>query len=212
VMLSAGGALRWLRQTIAPAVDYGALDAAADIVPPGAEGLVFLPYLTGERTPYPDPTARGAFVGLSLVHGRGHLVRAVMEGVAFGLRDSFEIIRAMGIETTQVRATGGGAASRLWNQILADVLGVEVVVMNITEGAAYGAALLAGVGAGLFPTIDTACEARLRVANRAEPRPNVHARYNALYETYRALYPALRPSFERLAEAPVGDNGPMQAP
>jgi len=203
VMLSAGGALRWLRQAFASGVDYGALDAEAEITPPGAEGLVFLPYLTGERTPYPDPNARGAFVGLSLVHGRGHLVRAVMEGVAFGLRDSFEIIRAVGVEITQVRATGGGAASRLWNQILADVLGVEVVVMNITEGAAYGAALLASVGAGLFSTIEAACEAGLCVASRAEPRPNVGARYDALYETYRALYPALRPSFARLAGAPI---------
>ena len=206
VMLSAGGALRWLRQAVAPGVEYNALDAEADAVPPGADGLVFLPYLTGERTPYPDPTARGAFVGLSLAHGRGHLVRAVMEGVAFGLRDSFEIIRGMGVEITQIRASGGGAGSSLWRQILADVLGVEVVVMNITEGAAYGAALLATVGLRLFPTVEDACEATLRAASRTEPRRNVRARYDGLYEAYRALYPALRPSFARLAGTSAGEG------
>lgn len=200
VMLSAGGALRWLRSTVAAGADYGTLDAEAGRVPPGADGLVFLPYLTGERTPYPDPTARGAFVGLSLAHGRGHLVRAVLEGVAFGLRDSFEIIRDMGVRITEVRASGGGAASRLWTQILADVLGLDVVVMNVTEGAAYGAALLAGVGAGLFSSVEDACEAGLRPVARTAPRVGVRPRYDALYETYRALYPALRPSFARLAE------------
>jgi xylulokinase len=125
-----------------------------------------------------------------------------MEGVALGLRDSFEILRTMGVEVTQIRASGGGAASALWRQILADALGAEVVVMTVTEGAAYGAALLAGVGAGVFSTVEAACDATLRVASRTSPRPGARAAYEALYGVYRALYPALRPAFQRLAETP----------
>jgi len=199
VMLSAGGALRWLRDTVAPGVEYNRLGSEAAAVPPGAQQLVFLPYLSGERTPYPDPRARGAFVGLSLVHGRGHLVRAVMEGVAFGLRDSFEIFHEMGVRVTQVRASGGGAASALWRQILADVLGVEVVTMNITEGAAYGAALLAGVGAGVFPSVEGACDLTLHATTRTEPVAANRGVYEALYAVYHNLYPALRPAFEGIA-------------
>jgi len=199
VMLSAGGALRWLRQTIAPGIGYGTLDEEAGHIAPGCDGLLFLPYLAGERTPYPDPAARGAFVGLGLGHGRGHLVRAVLEGVALGLRDSFEIIRSMGIQITEVRASGGGAGSAVWTQILADVLGLPVAVLAVTEGAAYGAALLAGAGAGFSASIEALSEACLQIAVRTEPRPDVSARYEECYESYRALYPALRPSFRRLS-------------
>jgi xylulokinase len=202
VMLSAGGALRWLRDTVAPGVDYDRLGSEAAAVPPGAQQLVFLPYLSGERTPYPDPRARGAFVGLSLVHGRGHLVRAVMEGVAFGLRDAFEIFHEMGVQVTQVRASGGGAMSPLWRQILADVLGVEVVTMNVTEGAAYGAALLAGVGAGIFPSVEDACDRTLHATTRTEPIAANREVYDASYAVYHNLYPALRPTFERLTGLP----------
>ena len=116
--------------------------------PSAAKGLLFLPYLTGERTPYPDPQARGAFVGLTLRHGKAHLVRSVLEGVSFGLRDSLELIKGLGVPITQVRASGGGARSAVWRQIQADVFGAELVLVNVTEGAAFGAALLAGVGAG----------------------------------------------------------------
>jgi xylulokinase len=199
VMLSAGEALRWLRHAIGSDVSYQTLDADAERVAPGAEGLVFLPYLAGERTPYPDPLARGAFVGMSLAHGRGHLVRAVMEGVAFGLRDSLEIIRAMGVNISQIRASGGGAQSAVWRQILADVLGAEVVTMNVAEGAAYGAALLAGVGAGVFSDVPAACETALKPALRVTPRIGCRATYDSLYDVYRSLYPALRGPFERLA-------------
>ena len=199
VMLAAGGALRWLRDAIAPGENYDRLTADAAEVPPGAQGLVFLPYLSGERTPYPDPLARGAFVGLSLVHRRGHLVRSVMEGVACGLRDSFEILRAMGVHLEQVRASGGGARSALWRQILADVLDTEVVTTTVTEGAAYGAALLAGVGAGVFPSVEAACARTLTLATRTAPNPQNRAVYASLYDRYRELYPALRPTFERLA-------------
>jgi len=201
VMLSAGGALRWLRDAIAPGEDYDRLATEAAEVPPGADGLVFLPYLTGERTPHPDPDARGAFVGLSLTHRRAHLVRAVMEGVSFGLRDSFEILRAMGIRVVQVRASGGGAQSPVWRQILADVLHSEVVTMQVTEGAAYGAALLAGVGTGVFPSVEAACEQTLRSASATAPVASHAAIYDSLYGTYRELYPALRPTFGHLASA-----------
>ena len=199
VMLSAGGALRWLRDTVAPGTDYDRLVEEASAVPPGAENLLFLPYLSGERTPYPDPLARGAFVGLSLSHTRGHMVRAVMEGVTFGLRDSMEILRTMGLRVVQVRASGGGARSSLWRQILADILDTEVVTMNVTEGAAYGAALLAGVGAGIFPTVQGACDATLAASTRTDPITAHRALYAALYGSYKDLYPALRSSFEQLA-------------
>ncbi len=201
VMLSAGGALRWLRDAIAPGADYGELTGEAGAAPPGAGHLVFLPYLSGERTPYPDPIARGAFVGLSLAHGRGHLVRAVMEGVAFGLRDSLAILHEMGLRPTEVRLSGGGSRSAVWRQIVADVLGTEVVTMQVAEGAAYGAALLAGVGAGVFPSVEAACEATLRPATRTEPVARNRAVYEDLYGVYRALYPALRPAFAQLAGA-----------
>ncbi len=130
---------------------YDLLTAGRGRVEPGAEGLIFLPYLTGERCPHPDPNARGAFVGLTLRHGKAHMVRAVLEGVSFGLRDSLEMIKALGVPIEQVRASGGGARSPLWRQIQADVFGTELVLINVTEGAAFGAALLAGVGVGGVP-------------------------------------------------------------
>ena len=168
--------------------------------PPGSEGLIFLPYLSGERTPYPDPLARGAWVGLTLRHKRGHLTRSVLEGVAFGLKDSFELILGAGLGSIkQVRVSGGGAKSALWRQILADVLGVELVTVNTTEGAAYGAAILAGVGFGAWPDVDTACSTLLRIGERVSPDSKQTALYGFMHEQYRQLYPALRPSFNRLA-------------
>jgi xylulokinase len=195
VMLSAGGSLRWYRDTLAPGTDYDALLAPVAEVPPGSEGLLFLPYLTGERTPHPDPLARGAFVGLTVRHAQSHLTRAVLEGVAFGLRDSFELIRGAGLERiTQVRVSGGGAKSLLWRQVLADVLDVELVTVNTTEGAAYGAALLAGVApaAGIWPDVDAACRATVRQTGSTSPEPDVVARYEQGYALYRQLYPALK--------------------
>ena len=199
VMLSAGGALRWLRDAVAPGTKYDRLAEEAAAVPPGAGHLLFLPYLSGERTPHPDPLARGAFVGLSLAHTRGHMVRAVMEGVAFGLRDSFEILREMGLRVVQLRASGGGARSPVWRQILADILDAEVVTVNVPEGAAYGAALIAGVGAAVFPTVETASAATLTAATRTPPVAAHRDVYASLYEEYKSLYPALRPAFEQLA-------------
>jgi xylulokinase len=195
VMLSAGGSLRWFRDTLAPGATYEALEAEASAVPAGSDGLVFLPYLTGERSPHPDPRARGAFVGLTIAHDRRHLARAVLEGVAFGLRDGLDQIVATGIPApTQIRASGGGIASAVWRQILADVLDAEITAVSTTEGAAFGAAMLAAVGAGWFASVERAVEWAVRVTPVAEPGPDASVYADAL-EIYRALYPALRPVF-----------------
>jgi xylulokinase len=175
------------------------LTEAAAQVPPGCEGLLFLPYLTGERTPYPDPNARGVFFGLTLRHAKAHLTRAVLEGVTFGLRDSLELMRALGLRIEQVRASGGGARSPLWRQMLADVFDTEIVTVNVTEGAAYGAALLAGVGAGVYGSVAEACERTIQVTVRTQPGPAAPV-YADYYPRYRALYPALAPEFAAMAE------------
>lgn len=199
VMLSAAGSLRWYRDTFAPGVPFDELLAPAAEVPAGSAGLIFLPYLTGERTPYPDPLARGAFIGLTVRHAARHAVRAVLEGVAFGLRDSFELIRQAGVrEIHQVRVSGGGARSPLWRQILADVFQTELVTVNTTEGAAYGAAILAAVGAGAFPSVEAACQQLIRITGRTVPGDNVAA-YEALYAQYRSLYPLLKTTFAELS-------------
>ncbi|TME12679.1 MAG: xylulokinase, partial [Chloroflexi bacterium] len=197
VMLSAAGSLRWFRDTLAPGEPFEALVSSAATVPAGSEGLLFLPYLSGERSPYPDPRARGAFVGLNLGHGRAHLVRAVLEGVAFGLRDGLDLMIAAGMPApSQVRASGGGIASPLWRQILADVLDTELATVSTTEGAAYGAALLATEAAGWFPTVESAVAALVRATPVASPGPDVQG-YRDAHAAYRELYPALRPFFHR---------------
>ena len=199
VMLSAAGSLRWYRDTVAPGVGYDDLLAPAADIALGSEGLVFLPYLTGERAPYPDPNARGAFIGLTVRHGIPHMTRSVLEGVAFGLRDSLELVQDAGLgRIDQVRVSGGGARSALWRQILADVLETELVTVNTTEGAAYGAALLAGVGAGLWPDVDTACDTTIQVIDHVAPRSEQAARYNSYYRIYRGLYGTLKPTFDEL--------------
>ena len=219
VMLSAAGSLRWFRDALGGAemaqaavngADvYDLLAAAAAQAPPGCEGLIFLPYLTGERTPYPDPDARGVYFGLTLRHGKPHLIRAVLEGVAYGLRDSLELLRAQGVAVTQVRASGGGARSPLWRQILADVFEAEIVGTNVNEGAAYGAALLAGVGTGLYPTVPAAAAATVRLTDRIEPGPSAARVYADYYPIYRALYPALAPQFQAVSAVTArhGDGG-----
>lgn len=201
VMLSAAGSLQWHRDTLAPGLGFDELVNEAEAIPPGSEGLLFLPYLTGERTPYPDPLARGAWVGLTARHTRGHLTRAVLEGVAFGIRDSFTLIQAAGLgEIHQVRVSGGGAKSRLWKQIMADVLEAELVTVNTTEGAAYGAALLAAVGAGLFQDVPAACQATIQVTGSTQPDEQAASTYERFYPRYRALYPALASEFKRIAD------------
>jgi xylulokinase len=200
VTLAAAGSLRWYRDTLAPGVGYEELLAPAANITPGSEGLLFLPYLTGERTPHPDPLARGAFVGLTIRHTQAHMTRAVLEGVAFALRDSFELMKGVGLaQIQQVRISGGGARSLLWRQILADVLGTELVTINTTEGAAFGAALLAGVGMGIWPDVDTACSMTIQVTGRTLPQAAAVQQYNAVYQAYGALYPALKASFAEMA-------------
>jgi xylulokinase len=197
VMLSAAGSLQWFRDILAPGIDFPTLLESAARVPAGSDGLLFLPYLSGERTPHPDPDARGAFVGLTVRHERGHLVRAVLEGVAFGLRDSLELIRAAtGSSIPVIRASGGGTRGSLWRQIIADVLDVPIATTGTSEGAAYGAAILAAVGAGWYPSVAEACGELVKTTSTVEPGKG-HAVYDAAYESYRGLYPALRPTFQR---------------
>jgi len=199
VMLSAAGSLQWYRDTLAPNVSFVDLLKEAESIPAGSEGLQFLPYLSGERTPHPDPLARGAFIGLTLRHARAHMTRAVLEGVAFGLKDSFILIQNAGLgEITQVRSSGGGTKGALWRRIMASVLNAELVTVNTTEGGAYGAALLAGVGAGVWSNVEKACEACIRVTGSTQPDLSDEGAYRKAYEVYRELYPALEKSFGKM--------------
>jgi xylulokinase len=199
VMLSAAGSLQWYRDTLAPTMGFDDLLTEAEAVRAGSEGLQFLPYLSGERTPHPDPLARGAFIGLTLRHGRGHMTRAVLEGVSFGLKDSFTLIQNAGLgEIKQVRASGGGTKGALWRQILASVLEAELVTVNTTEGAAYGAALLAGVGAGAWGDVPSACKAAVKITGSTSPDPAQAEVYRKAYSLYRELYPALKSSFDKM--------------
>ncbi len=187
VMLSAAGSASWLRHILG--ADYEPLDAEAAQWRPGAEGLLFAPYPAGERTPHADPFARAAFTGLSLRHDRGALWRAMLEGVAFGLRDSLELLRTLGVRADVARVSGGGARSQLWLRIVASALGVPLERTVSQEGSAFGAALLAGVRAGVFADAADAASRCVRVLDRVEPEWD----YEATYARYRALYPALRP-------------------
>ena len=210
VVLSAGGSLRWFRDALcqpekAVAADTGRdpyeyITAAAETVPPGAEGLIFLPYLTGERTPHKDPFAKGAFIGLSLRHTRAHMARAVLEGVAYAMRDSLDIMRGMGVPITQARASGGGAKSPFWRQMQADVNQAPLVTINVDEGPAYGAALLATVATGMHKSVEEACDATIRVVNTCAPDAGRSAAYDPWFAEYQAAYQALAPGFARAAK------------
>jgi xylulokinase len=191
VMLSAAGSLRWLRDVVGG--EEPALVAEAGSWPPGTEGVTFLPYLTGERTPHADPDARASFTGLTVRHDRGALTRAVLEGVAYGLRDSLELLRELGFAADVGRVSGGGARSKLWTEIVATVLGIPLERTAVDEGAAFGAALLAGVRSGLFADAHEAIASCVRVTGRIEPNAAWVAAYDEGYEKFRALYPALRP-------------------
>jgi xylulokinase len=196
VMLSAAGSLQWYRDTLAPDMSFDELLKEAESIPDGSEGLQFLPYLSGERTPHPDPLARGAFIGLTLRHSRAHMTRAVLEGVSFGLKDSFTLIQNAGLNTiTQVRASGGGTKGLLWRQILASVLEVELVTVNTTEGGAYGAALLAGVGAGAWANVPSACKACVKLTESTLPDTKQLDSYRKSYKVFQGLYPALKSAF-----------------
>jgi xylulokinase len=191
-MLSAAGSLRWLRDVVAPGVGYDTLLGEAAAWPPGVEGLVFLPYLVGERTPHADPDARGAFVGLSIRHDRGALVRAVLEGVAFGLRDSLDLLTDIGVAATFGRVSGGGARSELWLSIIASVLELPLERVAVDEGAAFGAAILGGVAAGIWPDVEAGIASTVRPAGQIEPVAGWIEPYRERRSRFRALYPALR--------------------
>ena len=199
VMLSAAGSMQWFRDELANGVSFAALDAEATGSAPGSEGLIFLPYLAGERTPHADPDARGAFIGLSVRHDRAALVRAVLEGVAYGLRDSLELLSALGVQAEAGRASGGGARSRLWLQIVASVLGLPLELTVLEEGSAYGAALLAGVAGGAFGNVHEAVDACVRVRDVVEPDAIWQQTYTDGYQRFTDLYPSLRAHFQRTA-------------
>jgi xylulokinase len=201
VMLSAAGSLQWYHDKLAPEMSFDDLTNEAASIPAGSDGLIFLPYLSGERTPHPDPLARGAFVGLTLRHGRAAMTRAVLEGVAYGLKDGFNLIQNAGLgQITQIRASGGGVKSQLWRQILASVLNAELVTVNTTEGGAYGAALLAGVGAGTWSDAPNACNLCIKVTGSTQPDPVQVEIYQKAYPVFQELYPALKGSFTSLSK------------
>jgi xylulokinase len=192
VTLGAGLSLKWFRDNFGGGKSFLELDNEASTVAPGSDGALWLPYLMGERTPYLDPRARAAFVGLTASHTRSHLTRAVMEGVAFSLRDSFEIFRDLGTPINSIRLGGGGARSKLWQQVQADVYGRTVETIEADEGAAFGAAILAGVGVGAWDSVDHACESIIRTSGHIEPDAAATEVLNRNYEIYKQLYPALR--------------------
>jgi xylulokinase len=200
VTQAAGLSLRWFRDTFGLARNaasgnrdpYEFLSEEAAAAPPGAGGLLWAPYLMGERTPHLDPQARGALAGITPSHNRGHIIRAILEGVAFSLKDSFSIFEEMKVPVTRIRLGGGGARSGLWRQIQADIYAHEVEIVEAEEGAAYGAAILAAVGARHFASVDEACDAVIRVATRVPPNPSSSVTLQKTYATFRRLYPALR--------------------
>jgi xylulokinase len=200
VMLSAAACLKWWVEEVCQLGDAGfvTLLAEAATIPAGSEDLLFLPYLMGERTPYSDPHARGAFIGLNMSHKRGHMTRAILEGVSFGLRDSLEITREQKIPITAVRVSGGGAKSILWRQILADILKLPVDIVNSVEGPAFGAAILAAVGADEFADVEEACSTMVQVVASTQPNSLNMEKYDVLYQTYRSLYGTLKDTFQTL--------------
>jgi xylulokinase len=196
VTQAAGLSLRWFRDQFTMSNghrdSYEALTAQAANVPPGSDGLLWAPYLMGERTPYLDATARAMLVGLTASHTRAHIVRAILEGVAFSLRDSLTIFEQIGVPVKTIRLGGGGARSALWRQIQADVYERDVETVEVEEGAAYGAAILAGVGAQAWPSVDAACGAVVRVAGKTSPRPEDSLVLNRAYASYRKMYSAMK--------------------
>jgi xylulokinase len=209
VTLAAGGSLQWFRNAVCSElyaaarkrkVDvYELLTNEAERIPAGSEGLFFLPYLSGERTPHADPFARGCFVGLTLAHNRGHLVRSIMEGVTFSLRDSLDIFAGLSLPVKQIRASGGGSKSELWRQIQADVFSQKVVTINSEEGPAFGVALLAAVGAGEYKNINEACKATIKVVKETKPDPKAKKIYDQAMPIYRDLYKSLKENFQKIS-------------
>jgi xylulokinase len=209
VVLAAGGSFQWFRNELGKAEVAAAAKSGKDpyflladeaaLAGPGAEGLFFLPYLTGERTPHFDPDAKGAWVGLTVRHGRAHMIRSVLEGATFAMRDSLELIREMGATIEQVRVSGGGARSPLWRKIQADIYGCDVHTLNSTEGPAFGVALLAQVGTGGFSSVPEACDATIRAVDSTRVDPRAKAFYDRAYAIYRQIYLDLRGSFQKIS-------------
>ena len=204
VMLSAAACLKWWIDNIinfnGSSITYEKLLEEAEKVTPGSGGLIFLPYLMGERTPHSDPYARGSFIGLNMTHKREHMTRAILEGVAFGLRDSLEIIKELNIPVNEVRVSGGGAKSVLWRQILADIFGVRVDMVNATEGPAFGAAIMAAVGYGIFKDVEEACSTLIKVTDSVYPIGENVSKYDEIYAIYKDLYYLLKNTFKRISK------------
>jgi xylulokinase len=213
-MLSAGGSFQWFRNNLAEnevlearrrRIDpYELLIEEAKLAPLGSEGLFFLPYLTGERCPYPDPFARGGWIGVTARSTRGMMIRALLEGVTFGMRDALEIMKSMNIPIAQVRASGGGARSEFWRQMQADIYNQPIVGTNATEGPAYGVALLAGVATGAWDTVEQACKSSIEQTTKVQPKPKASAKYERSYQTYRKLYGDLKDRFREMAALTSG--------
>lgn len=209
VVLSAGGSFRWLRDALCESevneakrkgIDpYEILTSKASEAPVGSEGLIFLPYLTGERTPHGDGNAKGVFFGLTLRHHKNHIIRAAMEGVTYAMRDSVEIIKELKLPIERIYATGGGARSDFWRQMQADVYKAELVTINIAEGPAFGAAIMAGVGAKVYNSIEEATDQLVKVTSKTEPNPTNSKIYEEYYQIYRELYPALKPDYDKVS-------------
>ena len=201
VMLSAGGSFQWLRDTLGAVgpISFDQLTRLAEDVSPGSDGLIFLPYLSGERMPYDDPLARGGWIGLTQRHSLAHLVRAVMEGITFGLYDLLQIMRGLDMDIQSIYASGGAAESRLWRQMMADIFNARVITTNATQGAAFGAAMLAGIGTGVFKDATEAAEATIVVTGSTDPNQQSHEAYARAFDLYRSLYPRLKDSFQEMA-------------
>ncbi|MFW6270232.1 MAG: xylulokinase [Bacillota bacterium] len=201
VMLSAGMSYSWLQESMyGDRLEYEELNQLAGEIEPGSEGLVFLPYLYGERTPHADANARGVFFGISGKHKEGHFARSVMEGVSFGLRDSLELIKEKGIEIKEIRAIGGGIKSEVWQSILANIFGEEISLLNVEEGPAFGAALIAGVGVEAFSSFEAAEKKMIKIKRKIPPRTETVKKYDKYYQIYRDLYPSLKENYKNLSE------------
>ena len=199
VTQGAGLSLQWLRNQLTPGQEYDSLTKEASSAEPGSQGLFWLPYLMGERTPHLDATARATWVGLTARHTRADLIRSVIEGVSFSQKDGLDIIEGMGVPVSAVRVSGGGAKSPFWRQLLADILNKPVVTLDTQEGSAYGAALLGMVATGAFPSVEDACRATIHEVSRTEPRPDQAKRYAEAHKTYQAIYPALKPIYAMIS-------------
>ena len=211
VNLCAGGSLQWYADNLGATGKsdiFNAMNRSAAQINAGSDGLFFLPYLAGERTPHCDPDARGCFIGLTLSHTQGHMIRSVMEGVTYGLRDSLEIFQDMDVPVRQIRTSGGGAKSKLWRQMQANVLGKKVVTINTDQGPALGVALLAAVGAGAYTNIQQACKAVIKETSVTPVQRNLKRKYDKHFPIYQNLYQSLQRDFGDIANLTKSNGAP----